>query len=303
MSSESEKIMMGRDTPVAPADGRHYAEYAARWMSLLILALMTVSSVAGLWIERLYRDPPEVAAALRGYDFIALVIGAPLLAAALVPRWFHAAWARSIWIGVLAYAVYNYALYVFGTSFNGAFLIHTALFSLSIGTFVLALASTDVDAVAARFSAATPVRSVAMVLLILAGSLGAMWIYYSIRFAVTDEVTEPSRLILPSAMTHLGFVLDLALLVPSYAAAAVLLWRRRPWGFILATALLLAGSLHQFAYISAMIFQVRAAIPGAGFDSAEPFITGAFVGATALLLYRCARGPVRHPARGTAGDR
>ncbi|MBF6208277.1 hypothetical protein [Nocardia sputi] len=53
-------------------------------------------------------------------------------------------------------------------------------------------------------------------------------------------------------------------------------------------ALLLAGSLHQFAYMSAMVFQARAAVPGAGFDSAEPFIAGAFVGAAALLLYHCA---------------
>jgi hypothetical protein len=31
-------------------------------------------------------------------------------------------------------------------------------------------------------------------------------------------------------VVHLGMALDLTLLVPLYAAAAVLLWRRAPWG-------------------------------------------------------------------------
>ncbi|BDT91613.1 hypothetical protein IFM12275_15890 [Nocardia sputorum] len=282
--------------PAAVNGGRGRAARVAHRMSLLIFALMAVSSLGGLSIDGLYRDPPEVVAVLRGYDLVALVLVAPMLAAVLIRGRPRSAWVQLVWCGVLAYAVYTYAVYVFGTGFNRMFLIHTALFSLAIFAFVLALASLDVDAVAARFPMTTPVRSVAVILGLLSGSLAVMWVYYSIRFAVTEVVTEPSRLILPAALTHLGFVLDLALLVPGYMTAAVLLWRRRAWGYVLATALLLAGSLHQFAYISALLFQMHAAIPGAGFDSAEPFIAAAFVVATGLLLYHCARGRARHSA-------
>jgi hypothetical protein len=37
-----------------------------------------------------------------------------------------------------------------------------------------------------------------------------------------------------AATEHLGYVRDLSLLVPVYATAAVLLWRRAAWGYVLA---------------------------------------------------------------------
>ena len=56
-----------------------------------------------------------------------------------------------------------------------------------------------------------------------------MWVYHSVRFAVTGDLPAGSFLVEPDTVVHLGFVLDLALLVPAYALAAVLLWRRSGW--------------------------------------------------------------------------
>ena len=138
------------------------------------------------------------------------------------------------WLSALAYAVYNYAIYVFGSEFNDLFLVHVALFSLSVFALALALANLDVVTVAAGFRAGTPVRSVSVLLLLPAIGLGAMWVFYSLRFAFTGTAPEESLLVLPSASVHLGYVLDLALLVPGYALAGVLLWRRAPWGYVMA---------------------------------------------------------------------
>jgi hypothetical protein len=251
-------------------------------MSMLIVVLMVTSSAGGLLIDGLYQDPDSVSAMLRGYDLITLVLAAPLLTVALLPSLRESPRAQLLWLSILSYAVYDYALYVFGTTFNAMLLVHVALFSLSVFTLVLALASLEVS-----FHARVPVRLISAVLLILGVALGAMWVFYSLRFTFTGQVPEEaSRLVLPTASTHLGYVLDLSLLVPGYVLAAVLLWRRAAWGYLLATILLVSGALHQIAYMTALVCQAGAQIPGApGFDPAEAPIAAAFLAAAALLLY------------------
>lgn len=223
-------------------------------MSVLLVFLMVASSAAGLFMTGLYNDPNSIAAMFRGYDLVVLAVVAPLLLLALRPSLRRSPRARLLWVAMLAYSVYNYAFYLFGTTFNDLFLLHAAAFSLSAFALTLGLANLDVARIGRRFHEHTPVRSISVILLILGVALGAMWIFYSLRFAVTADVPEePSRLVLPTAFTHLGWALDLSLLIPGYLVAAVLLWRRAAWGFVLATMLLVSGLLHQVAYMTALV--------------------------------------------------
>jgi hypothetical protein len=92
-------------------------------------------------------------------------------------------------------------------------------------------------------------------------------------------------LVQPPPILRLGYVMDLATLVPSYAAAAWLLWRRHPWGYALATVLLTASGVIQLDYMIALLFQTAAKVPGATpFDPHEPFIAAAILAAAAALL-------------------
>jgi hypothetical protein len=187
---------------------------------------------------------------------------------------------------MLAYTAYNYALYLFGTQFNAAFLLHVAVFTVAVYALVFALARLDLPALARGFAERTPVRTVAAILMLLAVGLGTMWVVASLSFAFTGELpVESSKLVVPVSITRLGYVLDLSLLVPAYVLAAVLLWRRTAWGYTLATMLLVAGVIQQVSYMTALVVQVSADIPGsAAFDPFEPFITLAYLTAAALLL-------------------
>src|SRR3712207_9277727 len=79
--------------------------------------------------------------------------------------------------------------------------------------------------------------------------------------------------------------MDLTTLVPAYAAAAVLLWRRHPWGHVLGAVLLTSSAVVQANYLIALRAQAAAGIPGAtAFDPQEPPIAAAIVGAAAALL-------------------
>jgi len=262
--------------------------HAARVLSAILVGLLAAASAAGLFADDLYLDPAPVAAMFRGYDLIALMMFAPLLAVTLLPALRRSVRAQLLWTGGLAYAVYHSALYVFGTKFNDIFLVHVAVFSLSVFAFGLAIANLDVPGIARRFSDRTPARSIAAILLLLAATLAAFWVAPSIRFAITGEIpVESSELIVPTATTHLGWVLDLSLLVPAYTLAGILLWRRAPWGYVLATVVLIGGLVQQVDYMAALASQAHANIPGAsGFDPFEPVIASLYLIGAGVLLAR-----------------
>ena len=88
--------------------------------------------------------------------------------------------------------------------------------------------------------------------------------------------------------------LDLAVLVPLYGVAAVLVWRRTGWGFLLAAVAAVAGVLHQVGYVVAMPFQVAADVPGAvNQDPFEPVIVAVYLTLVVLLLRGLTRGGMR----------
>jgi hypothetical protein len=269
----------------APATGGAPARWPpARIMSVLILALMAVQAVCGLWIAGVYRDPPEVVAMLRGYDLVTLVVVVPALALSVLPPWRDTRGARLVWLSVPAYGVYNYAFYVFATAFNTLFLVHVAVFALCVFTLAIGLSTVDTAGIAAGFHARTPVRVVGAVLVVLATTLAGMWVVNTVRFAVTGALPHESYLVAPITVTHLGYVLDLALFAPACALAGVLLWRRRPWGYVLGAVVLLFGTVYQLCYLAALAFQSWMRVPGARSDPADPFILAMLALSTVLLL-------------------
>src|SRR6266536_1842562 len=250
-------------------------------LSALVAVLMVAASAAGLWVRALYHDAPWASAAFRGGDLVTLVVAAPALVAALLLSRRGSRRAQLVWAGTLAYSVYNYAFYVFGTTFNDVFLLHVALFSLSL--FALALANLDVAGIGAGFGRRATARWISAFLMVVAVGLGGMWIFSSLRFAATGRLPDG---VLPASGVHLVYSLDLALVVPSLALVAVLLWRRTAWGCVLAAVLSIYGAIYQLNFMSASVFQANAHVAGAAaFDPLElPLVAGFLV--SAALLFR-----------------
>jgi len=291
---------MATQTFTPPGD--HTTATAARWLTTGAAALVAGASAAGLWLPGLYTDGAAVEAMFRGYDLVTLVVVAPLLTLTLVPAWRDRPAAQLLRVSMLTYCLYNYAYYLFGAQLNTGLLAHIATFTTSLYALVLSLVALDVGQLAARFRRRTPVRTVAAIIALLAVPLAVIQVSGLAGFALTGTVPqEPSQLVVPLAFTRLGAVLDLSLLVPAYLLAAVWLWRRRAWGYLLATAVLVAGTLHQVSYISGMLFQWAADIPGAAFDTYEPIIVALFAVASGLLLVHLR--PAKPDAASTAPER
>lgn len=259
---------------------------AMRVTAPLLAVLLAVAAVAGIALPRAYEDLPPVAEMFRGYDLIALVLVVPTLLISLALARRGSVRGQLLAVSMFVYAAYTYALYVFGAVFNDFFLLHVTVFSVSVFALIFAFAQLDVTGLSRSFRPRRSDRLVAILLALLGASLAAMWIAGSVRFVLTGEVPEEgSQLVLPTGMTHLAYVMDLSILVPSYALAAILLWRRVGWGYVLATLLLISGAVHQLSYMAALVFQANAGIEGAtAFDAVEPFILTMYVVGVGLLV-------------------
>ena len=251
-------------------------------------ALAAVAALAGLVVPEVYPSAAGAEAMLRGYDLVTLVVVVPGLASVLLVQPRRAGWTTGnlLEVSLLTYLVYTYAYYVLGTGFADLLLLHVAVLALSLAALVLAVARIRTSDVILAFDPRTRVRPAAVVLGLLAAALAGMWAYWSIDAATTGGVPPGSSLVETDTVVHLGVVLDLTLLVPLYAVAAVLLWRRAAWGLVLGVVALVAGLLHQVSYAVGLLAQYAADVPGAvAVDPVEPVIIALYLlGAVPLLL-------------------
>jgi hypothetical protein len=254
---------------------------AAFCLSGVIAILMLVASLAGLLVHGLYPDDPWAREALRGGDLTTIAMAAPVLVVSmlLARRGFRAA--QAIWLGALAYSVYNYAYYVFGAAFNDIFVLHMALFSLSIAALVSVIANIDVATIATRFRGMRGARFIGAFLAVVGTVLGSLWVSLAIRFSVTGQLIAG----LPREGVHLVFAIDTSLLAPALVMSGILLWRRSPRGFVFGTAMAVMGALYQMNLLMAGLFQSSAGVPGVkAFPVEGVVLASGFALATLMLL-------------------
>src|ERR671919_671683 len=168
---------------------------AAYVLSAAVGGLMLAASSAGLFVEGLYPDDPWAREAFRAGDLV-------IMSARGSTR------ATLGWMGMLGYSVYNYAYFVFGARFNDIFLLHVALFSISIFALVSALRGLDVDSLGGGFRSKVVARSIGMFLLVVGLAQGGLWVFVVLRFVTTGQLLED----IPVEGQHLVFALDLSLL-------------------------------------------------------------------------------------------
>jgi hypothetical protein len=125
-----------------------------------------VTSVRGetvtLFGEGLYRyESVFKGAGHRGTDLVTLLLGVPLLLAA-VQRYRRASVPGTVFlVGVLAWFVYLYATMTVGAAHNEFFLLYVALFAGSLLAVALVTRSLDLCAVQDRVTGRLPIRTTA----------------------------------------------------------------------------------------------------------------------------------------------
>lgn len=214
-------------------------------LSVIVALMASAASAGGLFNEGLYRDNALVVSAWRGNDVVTLLIVVPMLLVSLFHSLQGSKKGRLFWMGSLWYMVYNYTFYLFGAAFNVFFLLYTALVVLSGYTLIFALLQTDAQQFSRSFSQKLPYKFISAFMLFFAILLGGMWIVLSLSFVFTGEVhASISQTDHPTAIV---FAVDLTLLIPSLILSGVLLWKKKTWGPILSSVVLVKAAAYGLA--------------------------------------------------------
>jgi hypothetical protein len=191
-----------------------------------------------------------------GTDIVTLLIGIPLLITGIVLGRKGMLRGHLLLTGALGYFLYTYGAMCFLTAFNPLFLVYVALFSLSLFGFILSMKNLDVDQVARHISDGFPRRAVATYFIIVAVFLTLAWL--GLVAAPSLTWTPPAGL--ESAITMVIQALDLGIIVPTSFLTASLLIKRQPWGYALASVLLLKILTMGTALIAMIIGQILAGV-------------------------------------------
>ena len=208
-------------------------------LSTVLAGLMAAQSALGLAFPERYRDVEWIRTTWFGNDWVTLVVGVPLLVAALLLVRHGSMRGQLLWLGMLGYGVYNYAFYLFGAALNAFFPLYIAPLLLSALALILALWRLRIADVGARFHSRTPVRLIGGYLTFVAFSLSVVWIVVWAAYAFGGRPTpvEPEAFKLVAA-------LDITLMVPALSCGGILLWRRHPWGYVIASVAGIQGALY-----------------------------------------------------------
>ena len=182
--------------------------------------------------------------------------------------------------------------------FSGWFLVYVAVLGLSVYALVGGLAVVRVGDVAAAFSPRTPTRTAGGLLVAFGVLFAALWLAEIVPAALAGQpLATATDAGLP---TNPAYLLDLAIFLPAMIVAGVLLWRRRPLGYVLAVPLYAFGAVMGTAVL-AMV--VALAARGEPFAVPPAVVMGAVTVvkvAVGVRLLTVLRGPARDPAPSAA---
>jgi hypothetical protein len=207
----------------------------------LIAAAAVANALAAgatFFVPDLLTGPAVTNAQARGTSLIMLAIAIPLLA---VATWLagQGSWRALLFsIGSLAYLAYNDFLLLFATPFNPLFLVYVAAMSLTGFALATTIGTTDHAAVAERCPR-VPVRGIAVYAWVVAFLNALVWLRTIVPATFAPDPT--SFLADSGVATNPVFVQDLTFWLPGAVLIGVLLWMRRPLGFVLAGGWLVYG--------------------------------------------------------------
>lgn len=221
---------------------------------LLLCVVMLVQASAGAIFPHLYRDAAWARAAWSGNDWVTLLVGVPSLFFAWATARNGSARGTLVWFGALAYAVYNDAYYLFGAALNAFFPLYVAAFVLAIAALVRSIFVFEPRVVSAP---QVSTRVAGTWLGVVAFGLAVAWLGQWAAWLATGAMQS-----IGEDAFRLIAALDLTVMVPAMATAAVLAWRGSAWAPVACVLAGLQGGLYTLVLAAGSEAGVRAGLPG-----------------------------------------
>lgn len=198
-------------------------------------------------------DSVSMATQAIAQDYVTLFLGVPLLILALYISKKGLLKGHLLLTGTLGYFLYTYASYSFLSMYNSLFLLYVFLMSASFFAFTLAMMSFDVAKLAQSFNAKLPVKLIGGFLLFASFVFGLMWLG-----KIVQPLINHTRVIGIDHYTTLVIqALDLGFVVPVGFVSGLLLIKRKPFGYLLGSVIIIKD-ITLLTALSAMVFlQIR----------------------------------------------
>ncbi len=252
----------------------------ALWLSVIAAILVMIASAAGILSQATYAHETS-SGAIQGMsqDIVNLVaVTILLISAYFVNR--GSIKAFLVWSGVLLYLVYTYVIYAFDVHYNRLFLMYVAILGLSLYALAISVVNLPLAKLAPTFATMTKARPVSVFFGVVALLFYGQWLSEDIP-ALLSGKTPPSVLetAVPTNPVH---VLDLAFLLPALIITAVLLWRGRPLGALLAVPLLIFSLLISMGILAIFVVSGSKGLPTS--LAVEIFIAGISMASLVLCI-------------------
>jgi hypothetical protein len=234
--------------------------------TLIITAILVIVSAAGLLFPLRIYPTDTLQQSFIPNDVLNIVIGAPILLGSI----WYARRGRLIgllfWPGALMYVLYNYIPYVISSPVNWFFLIYLLLVILSAYAFIKLILSIDRVKVQQRLAGAVYERLAGGILF----GLGALILLRTVSVLVPALINQSEL-----SITELAVMIADGILSPIWIIGGVLIWQRKPIGYVSGMGLLFQGSMLFIALIAFLLLQpIISTVPFALVDVIVVFVMG-----------------------------
>lgn len=205
-------------------------------VSLGIAALLLVVSVLGISDHPYEAETAAWKLQCLGQDLIDLSIILPALLVASLLLYWKPEVGELIWPGVLLYLVYTFVIYCFAVHFNVLFLLYCLILGLSVHALLYFLFHHSGLRASDRVASPPLIKIIAVYFLTIALVFSAAWLMDII--SAFRSADQPHKLAETGLLTNPVHVLDLAIYLPWFFLAGILLLVQKPLGLYLACYLL-----------------------------------------------------------------
>ena len=202
---------------------------------------MTFTNVRGetvdIWGQGLYQyDTPIGASGFIAADMITLFLAIPILVISFFMYRRGSLKGGLLLTGALSYFLYNYTSMGFGAVYNNFFLAYTLIFGASLYGLIVGLLCFDLKSFPSHFDGRLPRNGIGIFLIVSGVILSLIWLVLSIIPALFAN-TVPFEA--SYYTTFITGIIDIGLVAPALLVGGVLIRRGTPFGYLLASTMLI----------------------------------------------------------------
>lgn len=189
-------------------------------------------------------------------DIVTLFLGIPLLIVSLFLARRGLLKGRLLLTGTLGYFLYTYISCTFLWMFNSLFLIYVLIMSASFFAFTLSMMSFDIEHMSSSFKEKLPIKFIGGFQIFLAAALCLMWLGRIVPALMNG--TTPVGLEHYTTLVIQG--MDLGFIVPAAFVSGILILKRKNFGYLLSSVIIIKGFTMGVALTAMIIGQAIAGV-------------------------------------------